>query len=701
MSSYEALLQQLHSGSPSAQHRATVAVSVLPLTPQNWLSAVGVIPHLVQLLHSASTAAHQVQAIRRLLTHIVISTAHLDALVLLEAPDGVIPPLVSLLLLPMHKTDADTQYVLALTLSNLAVNAINQRRIMEAGAVAPLVQLLRSSSERLRFASAQAISFLVENSGARAQIIAAGAIVPLLQLFSSSAEALQLTAATAIRTLASTNAGPVAAAGGVPRLVQLLKSSSADVLEEAVEALRIISCDDGIKAQVASAGAIPLLAGLLRTSGSIKVQQAAALTLGNQIFTPQPDGEIENEVAVQSEIVAAGAVEPLIQMLRSGPEERQAAAAHALVCLSVNNSGAQAQIAAAGAIAPLICLLKAPGSAVLHARAALVLANLAPSYATAVVRAGALPVLVERLTAGPMHSREQAALALECIAKDSSSHAALLAAAPLLPLVHILTSGSAAARKFSLSALTLLHKATGFSAQFIAVGAVPLLAQMLCSDSFYGQHHAVTVLRFLSGAAREGPSSGDFCASIKNAGVVPLLARLQRMPGSTVMSGKIAEVVGILEALMEGVPAAAGYEEGGAAALASPAVISTSAPASSAAVSTSAPASSAVISASAPASSAAVSTSAPALAVKNAAPTSSASVSPSSSAASQQQPSRPRKSCWSCGAAGVPLKKCSVCAVAAYCGAGCQKADWKEHKGQCAGLKAGASGSGSSAAGKQ
>ena len=65
----------------------------------------------------------------------------------------------------------------------------------------------------------------------------------------------------------------------------------------------------------------------------------------------------------------------------------------------------------------------------------------------------------------------------------------------------------------------------------------------------------------------------------------------------------------------------------------------------------------------------------------------------------QQQPPRPRKSCWTCGATGVPLKKCSVCVVAAYCGAGCQKADWKAHKGQCAGLEAGASGSGSSAAG--
>ena len=67
-----------------------------------------------------------------------------------------------------------------------------------------------------------------------------------------------------------------------------------------------------------------------------------------------------------------------------------------------------------------------------------------------------------------------------------------------------------------------------------------------------------------------------------------------------------------------------------------------------------------------------------------------AAASPPIASAEQQLPPRPRKSCWSRGAMGVPLKLCSKCSVAAYCGAACQKADWKAHKGQCAGLKAGA-----------
>ena len=68
---------------------------------------------------------------------------------------------------------------------------------------------------------------------------------------------------------------------------------------------------------------------------------------------------------------------------------------------------------------------------------------------------------------------------------------------------------------------------------------------------------------------------------------------------------------------------------------------------------------------------------------------SDAAAAPPTASSQQQLPPRLRKSCWSCSAKGVPLKKCSACAVAAYCSAGCQNADWKAHKEQCAYLKTG------------
>ena len=42
------------------------------------------------------------------------------------------------------------------------------------------------------------------------------------------------------------------------------------------------------------------------------------------------------------------------------------------------------------------------------------------------------------------------------------------------------------------------------------------------------------------------------------------------------------------------------------------------------------------------------------------------------------------ESCAHCGKKGAGFKRCSVCKQASYCGAACQKADWKRHKKDCA-----------------
>ena len=42
------------------------------------------------------------------------------------------------------------------------------------------------------------------------------------------------------------------------------------------------------------------------------------------------------------------------------------------------------------------------------------------------------------------------------------------------------------------------------------------------------------------------------------------------------------------------------------------------------------------------------------------------------------------ESCAHCGKQGAGFKRCSACRQAAYCGAECQKADWKRHRKRCA-----------------
>jgi len=42
------------------------------------------------------------------------------------------------------------------------------------------------------------------------------------------------------------------------------------------------------------------------------------------------------------------------------------------------------------------------------------------------------------------------------------------------------------------------------------------------------------------------------------------------------------------------------------------------------------------------------------------------------------------ESCVHCGKQGAGFKRCSRCKQDSYCGAACQKADWKRHKKTCA-----------------
>ena len=466
MASFEALIRQLLSGSPLEQHQAVAGLLLLPRSPQYWVSAVGSIPHLVRLLHSTSTAAPQARAIRCLLQHIVGCTgAYITNRDLKAAPDGLIPSLVSLL---GRHDDRGVQFIAATTLSTLAMNFEDQDKIIEAGAITPLVQLL------------------------------------------------------------------------------------------------------------------------------------------------QPGPDIGN---------------------------LQSAAAFALANISYDGSG-QACIIAAGAIAPLVQLLQQTSSEELPLYAAMVFANLASHDAKAVVRAGAIPLLLTCMTDCSAVIKGQAAEALAAIADDSDTHAAILAASPLLPLVQLLSSRSEEAQENAQKTLLHLSNTPTFPQQFVAAGAIPPLVDLLRSESASMQQRAVAVLTIL---AAKGQS--DIFAHVERAGALPLLAHLQASASSEAIRYSTWK---LLRALNKGTTRPDDPDKGSSSALLPTAASVRPAPASGS-------------------------------------PSTAATAEPPAAASPQ-----PRKSCWSCGATGVPMKKCSVCAVAVYCGAGCQKADWKAHKKQCAGLKAGA-----------
>ena len=362
-------------------------------------------------------------------------------------------------------------------------------------------------------------------------------------------------------------------------------------------------------------------------------------------------------------IVAAGAIPPLVSLLSAHNSGGvQAAAAEALCNLAIDDDN-WVKITDAGAIPPLVVMLGAQNTAAVQEAAAKILSIFAKDANNQVAAAGAIPLLVALLgSQSPATVLEPAAGALVNITRNDAGNRISVAAAGAIP-----------------SLVALLGTHSSVSVQEVAARAVGNIALNVDNQAAIKSDPCALSLGFsLAKLHSTSPSAlvrqaAEWALLVLSCAPEDLVAAEEDKVAAKAAAANNLKLVGetSMTAAKSSSMSASSTEAGPS---------QQTDPSQQARPSALAPAS-AVSCASAPASSV-------------------AAASPSSSAAASHQllPPRPRKSCWWCGAAGVPLKKCSVCAVAAYCGAGCQKMDWKAHKGQCAGLKAGASKSGSSVA---
>jgi vacuolar protein 8 len=142
------------------------------------------------------------------------------------------------------------------------------------------------------------------------------------------------------------------------------------------------------------------------------------------------DANENNRVAV----AAAGAIPPLVELLRGGSDEGRAEAAEALWILAYSDDDNDA-------VTPLVELLSG-GSDEGRAEAARALGNLAydDDIAVVVVAAGAIPPLVELLSGSSDNGMAIAAGALRIIAWGNNANVtAVVAAGAPSPLVELLS----------------------------------------------------------------------------------------------------------------------------------------------------------------------------------------------------------------------------------------------------------------------
>ncbi|GAA0161388.1 hypothetical protein LIER_17716 [Lithospermum erythrorhizon] len=256
----------------------------------------------------------------------------------------------------------------AFTLGLLAIKPEHQQLIIDAGALSPLIDLLKrhqnsQNSHALNGVirrAADAITNLAhENSHIKTRVRVEGGIPPLVQLLDFVDPKVQRSVVGALRTLAfknDENKNQIVECNALPTLILMLRSEDAAIHYEAVGVLgNLVHSSPNIKREVLLAGALQPVICLLSSSCSDS-QREAALLLG-QFAATDSDCKVH--------IVQRGAVQPLIEMLQSPDLQLKEMSAFALGRLA-QDAHNQAGIAYSGGILPLLELLDSKNGSLQH-----------------------------------------------------------------------------------------------------------------------------------------------------------------------------------------------------------------------------------------------------------------------------------------------------------------------------------------------
>ena len=195
---------------------------------------------------------------------------------------GAIPVLVHLLSSP----DVDVQYYCTTALSNIAVDSSNRKKLAqtESRLVQSLVQLMDSSTPKVRCQAALALRNLASDEKYKLEIVRARGLPPLLQLLQSSYLPLILSAVACIRNISihPLNESPIIDAGFLKPLVDLLGSTDNEEIQcHAISTLRnLAASSDRNKELVLQAGAVQKCKELvLQVPLSVQSEMTAAIAV--------------------------------------------------------------------------------------------------------------------------------------------------------------------------------------------------------------------------------------------------------------------------------------------------------------------------------------------------------------------------------------------------------------------------------------
>lgn len=493
------MLQDHHAASTaSAQEQAAAALSNLARESEanrkSIVEAKG-IPPLLALLDSAGAKAKEnsVGAIKELCRNSKENQLYI-------AREGGIPKLVGVLL---GFSGTTMKEIAAVKLCTLAASAIkemakgnrkNQDAISNAGAIVPLVAMLGSPAPQMQANAAGALANLARNHvDNQAAVAKTGAVAPLCTLVREGSAETKDESAKALWSLSSDNApnkDMIAKLGGIDPLVGLLVSGTTE------------------KSQICCAGALAALAakhsenrqliakrlvGLLGSSAARAPDRAVRVLLTCSLFTSDSPS---NQVA----IAKGGGIPPLITWLGSGGAATQAQAAHALLCLAIDNATTQILIAKGNGIPPLISMVKrsAPATQEYAARALWHLASQAENQVL-ISDAGGIKPLVGMLSTEGENAAELAAIIMVRLSRANQEVSTMIAeTGGIIPLVKLVTNGTPGGQQQAASALSELALVSKNRDLIADAGGIEPLIKLMSSPTAGSPETAARALAHLA-----------------------------------------------------------------------------------------------------------------------------------------------------------------------------------------------------------
>ncbi|KAL8542697.1 hypothetical protein ACS0TY_003538 [Phlomoides rotata] len=356
---------------------------------------------------------------------------------------------------------------------NANIDTGRAEAVIRDNGICLLLNLVRSWREGLQSEASKAIANLSVNANVAKAVAEEGGISILVNLAKSANRLVAEEAAGGLWNLSvgDEHKGDIAVAGGVKALVDLIFkwSSSAGgdgVLERAAGALANLAADDKCSIEVASVGGVRALVKLARSCKVEGVQEQAARALANLAAHGDSNG---NNAAVGKE---AGALDALVQLIRSPHEGVRQEAAGALWNLSFDDRNREA-IAATGGVEALVALANSSSNASpgLQERAAGALWGLSVSEANSIAigqEGGVLPLIVfARSDVEDVH--ETAAGALWNLAFNPSNALLIVEEGGVSALVHLCSTSASKMARF-MSALALTYMFDGRTDEVAMVG---------------------------------------------------------------------------------------------------------------------------------------------------------------------------------------------------------------------------------------